>query len=236
MAKPKKVNMNEYGAPPETLDGHPFYGLELDPEQKAFVEAILNPDKLIVFVDAPAGTGKTLLATAAANLLCQHGAYDGITYIAAPTQEQKQGFLAGTLEDKSEPYFSPFYQACDKLGVSLHTALYSDINNQKNGTAYIDCVTHTFLRGTTYNRRVVIIDEAQNYYNDELKKVLTRISDDCKVIVIGHHGQIDLYKNPERSGFVRYMDWFKDDIRSEICVLTKNYRGWISNHADELEF
>lgn len=235
MAKPKKVN-NEFGAPPTTLDGHPFYGLELDEEQRIFVESILNPEKLIVFVDAPAGTGKTLLATAAADLLCRHGAYDGITYIAAPTQEQKQGFLSGTLEDKSEPYFAPFYQACDKLGVSLQTALYSDIQNQKNGTAYIECVTHTFLRGTTYNRRVILIDECQNYYNDELKKVLTRVSDDCKVIAIGHHGQVDLYKNPERSGFVRYIDWFRNDGRTAVCTLTRNYRGWVSNHADALEF
>lgn len=234
MAKPKKCNENYYGAPPVTLDDHPFYGLELDAEQKAYAEAILNPEKLIIFCDAKAGTGKTLIATGVANLLCLHGAYAGITYIAAPTQEQKQGYLAGSLEDKSEPYFTPLYQACDKLGIPLNTALYSDIENQKNGTAYIECMTHTFLRGATFENRVILIDECQNYYTDELLKVLTRISDNCKVVCLGHHGQIDLYKNPERSGFVRYLHWYQDDPRTAVCRLTKNYRGWISSHADEL--
>ena len=55
---------------------------------------------------------------------------------------------------------------------------------QKNGTNYIDCITHTFERGVNYENKVVIIDEAQNYYLDELKKVLTRCHDNCKVIVI----------------------------------------------------
>ena len=108
--------------------------------------------------------------------------------------------------------------------------------NEKNGTAYIRCVTHTFLRGTNFENKVVIIDEAQNYYFDELMKVLTRIHDSCKVIVIGHDGQIDLYKNPERSGFVRYLNWFMGDERCEVCELKNNYRGWISQHADSLKY
>ena len=98
------------------------------------------------------------------------------------------------------------------------------------------CLTHTFLRGVNFENKVVIIDEAQNYYFDELMKVLTRIHDSCKVIVIGHDGQIDLYKNPERSGFVRYMNWFLGDERCEVCELKKNYRGWISEHADNLKY
>ena len=234
MARPKKQTIeNEYGAPPVTLDGHPFYGLELDEEQKHFAESILNPDKLIVLCNARAGTGKTVITAGVANLLCQHGAYEGIVYIAAPTQEQKQGFLSGSIEEKSEPYFTPFYQACDTLGIPVNTLLWSDVDNQKNGTAYIECVTHTFLRGNTFQNRVIIIDEAQNYYFDELKKVLTRISDNCKTIVIGHTGQIDLYKNPDNSGFARYIRWYDGDSRAEVCSLTKNYRGWVANHADE---
>ena len=82
---------------------------------------------------------------------------------------------------------------------------------------------------------VIIIDEAQNYYMDELKKVLTRMSDNCKVIVIGHSGQIDLYHNPENSGFVRYLNHFKDDPRTAVCELSTNHRGWISSYADALE-
>ena len=224
-----------YDNPPETLSEHPFFGFKLDEEQVKFRDAIWNKDKLIVFCNARAGTGKTTIATATADLLVKYGFYKGIVYIASPTQEQKQGYLKGTIEEKSEPYFEPFYQALEKIGVNLNTATYADIMNEKNGTAYIECMTHTFLRGCNFENKVIILDEAQNYYTDELKKVLTRIHDNCKVIVIGHSGQIDLYNNPQNSGFVRYLNHFRKDDRCAVCQLTHNYRGWISNFADELE-
>lgn len=235
MARKNYVNdpNNGYDAP-ETLDGHPFYGLQLDEYQTKFRDAIWDREKLIVFCDAVAGTGKTTIAAATANLLCKYGLYDGIIYIASPTQEQKQGYLAGSIEEKSTPYFEPFYQAMGKIGVNINTALSNDIMNQKNGTAYIQCVTHTFLRGVNFENKVVIIDEAQNYYFDEMKKVLTRMHDSCKVIVVGHHGQIDLYKNPKNSGFSPYLDGFFGDTRCAVCELKKNYRGWISQHADNI--
>ena len=224
-----------YDNPPETLSEHPFFGFKLDEEQVRFRDAIWDKDKLIVFCNARAGTGKTTIATATADLLVKYGFYKGIVYIASPTQEQKQGYLKGTIEEKSEPYFEPFYQALEKIGVNLNTATYDDIMNEKNGTAYIECMTHTFLRGCNFENKVIILDEAQNYYTDELKKVLTRIHDNCKVIVIGHSGQIDLYNNPQNSGFVRYLNHFSKDDRCAVCQLTHNYRGWISNFADELE-
>ena len=234
MAK-KMIQTNNYGEAAVTLNGHPFYGLKLDDEQIAFRDAIWNPEKLIVFCNARAGTGKSLIATATANLLVQYGKYDGIVYIASPTQEQKQGYLAGSIQEKSEPYFEPFYQALERIGVNTYTALIDDVMNQKNGTGYIQCMTHTFLRGCNFENKVVILDESQNFYTDELKKVLTRIHDNCKVIVIGHSGQIDLYSHPEKSGFVRYLDHFKNDDRCVVCELTHNHRGWISSWADELE-
>ena len=169
-----------------------------------------------------------------ADLLVKYGRYDGIVYIQAPVQETKQGYLKGTLEDKSVYYFTPFYDALSKLGINLSTTMCNDNMNQKLGTGYIECMTHTFLRGTNFENKVVILDETQNYYTDELKKVLTRLHDNCKVIVIGHTGQIDLYKNVENSGFARYLNHFKDEEQCAVCELTKNYRGWLSNFADDL--
>ena len=222
--------------PPKTLEDHPFYGIILDDEQRAFRDAIWNPEKLIVFCNAKAGTGKTFIATATANLLVNYHLYDGIVYISSPTQEGKLGFLPGEIEDKVAIYSEPFLEALIKLDINPYTAInQSSIANQKNGTAYIDAITHVYLRGCNFENKVVIIDEAQNYYCDELKKTLTRMSDTCKVIVIGHSGQIDLYHNPENSGFVDYLNHFKDDPRTAVCELNTNYRGWISSHADSLE-
>lgn len=210
-----------------------LYKLVLDEDQMKFRDSILDDDNLIIFCNAKAGTGKTLIATACADLLCELKKYKGIVYIASPTQEQKQGYLKGTLEEKSEPYFAPFYDALYKLKIN-NASLMSDIMNSKNGTAYIQCMTHTFQRGTNLENKVVIIDEAQNFYTDELRKVLTRIHDNCKVIVIGHTGQIDLYKNSDNSGFARYLEWFRGLHHVAVCNLTINHRGWISTHADDL--
>ena len=91
------------------------------------------------------------------------------------------------------------------------------------------------MRGCNFENKVVILDEAQNLYFDEMNKVLTRMHDSCQVIVIGHSKQCDIYYNPERSGFVKYLNHFSKDEKCAVCYLTKNYRGWISNTADELE-
>lgn len=180
-------------------------------------------------------THNTMVATATANLLVQYGRYEGIVYISSPTQESKLGFLPGEIEDKTAVYSEPFMEALMKINVNPYTAVNQyNITNQKNGTSYIDAITHVYLRGCNFENKVIIIDESQNFYIDELKKTLTRMSDNCKVIVIGHSGQIDLYHNPENSGFVRYLEHFKNDPRTAVCELHKNYRGWISSHADEL--
>ena len=80
--------------------------------------------------------------------------------------------------------------------------------------------------------KVVIIDEAQNFTAGELKKVLTRIHDSCKVIVIGHTGQIDIQGG---SGFERYLEYFSGHERCAVCKLTTNHRGWLATFADALE-
>lgn len=236
MAKSNNKQKNNNEAPKD-LKKHPFYGFELDDEQKAFRDAIWDDEKLIVFCNAKAGTGKTFIAVATADLLVQYGKYEGIVYISSPTQEGKLGFLPGEISDKVAVYSEPLLEALLKLDINPNTAIHQyDIMNQKNGTSYIDATTHVYLRGCNFENKVVILDETQNYYCDELKKTLTRISDNCKVIVIGHSGQVDLYHKPENSGFVRYLEHFKDDPRTAICELKTNHRGWISSHADALEF
>jgi phosphate starvation-inducible protein PhoH len=153
----------------------------------------------------------------------------------SPVQEEKSGFLPGDADSKTKVYTSPLYDALYKLGINPSTAVNQEsIMNQKNGTGYIDCVSHLWLRGCNLENKVVIVEESQNFYKDELKKVLTRIADSSKTIVIGHTGQCDLYHYPERSGFAPYIEHFKDEPYAQVCELTTNYRGKVSTHADEL--
>lgn len=235
MAARKKQPVESYGDVPQTLDGHPFYGIDLDEEQRVFANAIWNPDNLIVFCNAKAGTGKTTIATGVANLLVQYGKYDGIVYIAAPVQEEKLGYMPGDLQSKTNFYFDSLYQALIKLNINPNTSINQlAIENQKNGTGYIDTITHVFLRGQNFENKVIICEEAQNLYLDELRKVLTRVHDNCKTIVIGHTGQCDIYHHPENSGFAKYIEHFSDESYAQICSLTKNYRGVVSTHADKI--
>lgn len=221
----------------------PFYGLELDEEQIAFVEAIKNPEKTIVFCDASAGTGKTTLSMGVANILVKdkRNAYNGIIYIVSPYGEGRQGYLPGDQTEKSEVYFEPAYQAMVEVGMNPNTDIRyepiagkkgSDNFGKKPGDGFVKLITHTYLRGNNTKNKVVIIDEAQNFTAPELKKVLTRLHDTCKAIVIGHTGQIDI---AGRSGFARYIDHFRGQDRAELCKLTTNHRGWLSTFADTLE-
>lgn len=221
---------------PEKLDDV-FFNMKLDEQQKEFRDAIWNDNNLIVFCNAKAGTGKTTIAVMTAELLVRYGVYKEIVYVSAPVQEQRIGFLPGNAQEKVAAYAEPFYEAAVKAGINTFTAIKSDANleAQKQGIAYIECISHNYLRGCNFEDKVVIIDEAQNYYGDELKKTLTRACDNCKVIVIGHTGQIDLYHNPERSGFAKYIEHFRNEPYAQICELTNNYRGKVSKHADELE-
>lgn len=234
MAK-KKQSFEVHGDAPKTLSGHPFYGLDLDEQQIEFRDAIWNPDNLIVFANSKAGTGKTLVAVATANLLVQYGLYDGIVYVVSPVQEEKSGFLPGDADNKTRVYTAPLYDALAKLEINPFTAVNQEsIMNQKDGTGYIDCVSHLWLRGCNLERKIIIVEESQNFYKDELKKVLTRIADTSKTIVIGHSGQCDLYHYPERSGFDPYIKHFQNEPYAQICNLTINHRGKVSTHADEL--
>lgn len=211
-----------------------FYSLTLDDEQLVLANAIWNPDIDIVFCNAKAGTGKTTVTAGVANMLVLYGFYESIIYIMAPYGERKQGYLPGDLTEKSSVYFEAFMQALQNCNVNPFTAINNEsMVNQKNGTGYITCITDTYLRGTNLNNAVVILDEAQNYTVPQLKKTLTRIGSKAKVVVIGHDQQCDI-EDASRSGFIRYMEHFRDKERAAICSLTQNHRGWVSQWADEL--
>lgn len=224
---------------PRNLDGQPFYDITPDDEQKIFIDSIYDPDTIVTLCDSKAGCGKTLISLAVANIMVKrYGLYEGIVYLMSPCAD-KLGYLPGNLEDKTAPYMKPLIDAMLTIGLNPDTCLKLDSNIQalKNGTAYIEFYTDTYMRGCNLENKVVIIDEAQNFPFNELKKVLTRVKDSCKVIIIGHQGQCDL-RNKKDSGFSVYLDAFKeiiDDKRVKICYLKTNHRGWFSNFCDNVE-
>ena len=223
---------------PKSLKGEPFYGLTLDPDQEVFRDAIWDPSKKIIVCEAKSGSGKSTISLGTANLLVQYGFYNGIVYIMSPTMEQRLGYLPGSLEEKAAPYMQALCDACYTLGIDPNQAIISEENSQalKEGKAFIQFITDTFMRGINIENKVVIVDECQNFYFDLLKKTLTRIHDSCKLIIIGQKTQCDLVHKPEKSGFGVYIDAFEkaNDSRIQICKLNTNHRGWISNFCDDI--
>lgn len=236
MASKKKTQMDCVGEPPVTIAKWPFYSMTLDPEQEDFANKIWSDDIDIVFCDARAGTGKTTVAVGVANLLVKWGKFDNIVYIMSPVADRKQGWLPGTITEKSSVYFEALYQAMVQCDMNISSCVNTDnMMNQKNGTGYVTCITDSYLRGSNLKDSIVIIDEAQNFTTSQLKTVLTRIGGDKqKVIVIGHDEQCDLL-DANASGFLKYMKHYEGQERAAMCKLTTNHRGWISQHADKLQ-
>jgi phosphate starvation-inducible protein PhoH len=223
-----------------------FFGLDLTEEQRAYGNAIF--DKRLIWVDAKSGSGKTTVAVGCAKLLHERAMKLGnplgmpLLYIFAPVQEKALGYLPGNVEEKTAEYKQPLYDALEEIGENPAQVVFSEELLAKEGKRYLDKVwvtakPHTYARGTNIKGRVVIIDEAQNFTRGELKKILTRIHDDCIVIIIGHRGQIDL-PNPDKSGFVPYMEYYAGLKRDYVWqgVLSKNFRGQLAQDADDFNW
>lgn len=213
-----------------------FFGLKLTDEQEVYVDSIF--DNLMTIVDAKAGTGKTTIAIAAARLLIadERNNLNGLLYTFNPVEEGTMGYTDGGVEKKESKYISPLLDALSAINEDPRFALYRETNNDLiNDRTWVEAKSHVFLRGTNIINKVVVIDESQNFSKGDLKKLLTRIHDNCVVIMIGHDGQIDL-KQPDKSGFRPYLEHFKDEDYVKVCTLTHNWRGKLANHADDLSW
>ena len=217
------------------FDDNMFFGLNLTDEQKEFRDAIYSGNYDIVFCNSKAGTGKTLISIATAKLLVSSDEFDGLVYIFSGVEERNFGYRPGTQEEKEREYLQPLFDALIDINEQPEKALIptntNDIKKKCNG--WVETFSHTFTRGINVKNKVVIIDEAQNWTTEQLKKILTRCHESCRIIVIGHTGQIDL-PIKEQSGFQRYIEHFTNKEKSKVCTLTTNFRGWVAQWADEL--
>ena len=235
MAKKNNSSANmEKKEIPATLENHLFYGIRLDDEQKAYRDAIWSREKNLLFVNSIAGTGKTLITVATANLMVKYGIFDKIVYITfAGNNEKELGYLKGTYQDKALPYFRPLFDALETIDEDYLKICDLDGEPDKYGEKYVYPTTSTYMRGINIHNAFVICDEAENATLETLSKVLSRISDDCMCCVIGHTGQID-FADKRKSGFAACIDFHKK-YNPEMCgvyELKTNHRGWISEFAD----
>lgn len=163
------------------------------PNQQRLVEAIKSND--MVFAIGPAGTGKTYTAVALAVRALKNKEVRRIV-LTRPAVEagENLGFLPGDLRDKLDPYLQPLYDALRDMIPQQKLLAYWEDNT-------IEIAPLAFMRGRTLDNAFVILDEAQNATNAQMKMFLTRMGRNAKFMVTGDITQIDLPRN-QRSGLV----------------------------------
>lgn len=188
-------------------------------------------DNQLTLVNSRSGTGKTTLSVAVAKILAQD-----LVYVFSPTEEWRMGFRPGSQDEKEIEYLQPLKDALLEIGEDPAQVIYDDDNIDviRADKAWVRARSHIFARGTNIKDSTVIIGEAQNYTKSELRKILTRIHDSCTVIIEGHTGQCDL-EDEKVSGFIPYIEHFRDKDYAQVCELSFNFRGKLANDADSIK-
>ena len=193
---------------PEVLkipDGHSLKPLNLG--QRCLIDALLNPEISLVTCYGHAGTGKTLVAVAAGLHEMFNRRYSGIT-VSRPVvaMGEQLGFLPGSLDEKMRPWLQPIHDALDLL-MRPNTPLGPRRKQQKpmNGQpaavkkpyealmeqGILEIEALCYIRGRSIPNRFFILDEAQQLTPQEAKTIVTRMSRDSKLVLVGDPAQID---------------------------------------------
>lgn len=161
--------------------------------QKKYISAI--EENIITFGIGPAGTGKTFLAIAMAAKALKNNSVSKII-LTRPAVEagENLGFLPGDLQEKIDPYLRPLYD-------SLYSILGYDNFLKLKEKGIIEVAPLAYMRGRTLDDAFIILDEAQNATNEQMKMFLTRIGFESKAVITGDITQIDLGRR-KNSGLV----------------------------------
>lgn len=202
--------------------------------QAMALHALLDPHIDLVILTGPAGSGKTLLALAAAlEMVVERNMYDKIIVTrSTPEIAESIGFLPGTEEEKMAPWLAAI---TDSLEV-LHK---NDVNvkgsmNYIMEKANIQFKSVNFMRGRSIQNSIVILDESQNLTASQLKTIITRCGEGTKLIVGGNLAQIDSnYLSAVTSGLTYLVEKFKNFSGSATVNLDGVVRSRLAEFAEQ---
>ena len=177
----------------------------LTPNQQSLFDAYAEDKNVVAY--GCAGTGKTFITlyNALRDVLDPETPYEKIYIVRSLVATREIGFLPGDHEDKSTLYQIP-YKHMVKYMFEMPTEadfqmLYGNLKTQ--GT--IDFWSTSFIRGTTFDRTIVIVDEYQNLNYHELDSIMTRVGAQSKIMFCGDATQTDLIKQNEKNGIIEFM-------------------------------
>ncbi len=228
---------NEVADTLERVDKKYAYGIKPKNAGQTFaMDALMNDDIKLIALQGVAGSGKTLLALAAA--LEQKSKYDEIILSRpiVPLSNRDIGFLPGDAEEKISPYMQPLWDNLKLIKSQFrqnerkHIALE---NLQENGELTLAALT--YIRGRSLSKVIFIIDEAQNLTPHEIKTIITRAGEGTKIIFTGDIYQIDSpYMDAHSNGLSYLIDRFKGKKIFAHIKLEKGERSELANLANEL--
>lgn len=202
-------------------------------EQSAAMDLLMNPDIDLVCLLGPAGTGKTLLALATSLQQVSENKYDDIIFTRAniPLGEDI-GFLPGNEEEKMAPWLGALYDNIDYLCEKESPAESQKLRSLADDVISIRAVS--FMRGRTFQKKILILDEAQNLTPKQMKALVTRCGEGTKLIALGNLAQIDSpYLSETSSGLAYLVERFKGWEGCGSLVLEKGVRSRLANEGNE---
>ena len=202
--------------------------------QAMALHSLLDPHIDLVILTGPAGSGKTLLALAAAlEMVVERNMYDKIIVTrSTPEIAESIGFLPGTEEEKMLPWLAAITDSLEVL--HKHDENTKGSMNYIMEKANIQYKSVNFMRGRSIQNAIVILDESQNLTASQLKTIITRCGEGTKLIVGGNLAQIDSnYLSAVTSGLTYLVEKFKDFSGSATINLDGVVRSRLASFAEE---
>lgn len=197
-------------------------------KQREFFEAYKAGDYFMC-LHGVAGTGKSYIALykALEEVMDKSNPYQKVVIVRSSVQSREMGHLPGDANEKMEMFIQPYRQ------------IFADLFKRKDAwdrlceQGYIEFVSTSFIRGTTFTNAVLVIDEFQNMNFEELDTIITRVGHTSKIVFCGDIRQTDLRKKDDKTGLPKFLaiaDRMKEFSRFEFTVddivrssLVKNY-------------
>ncbi|MEM7453224.1 MAG: PhoH family protein [Planctomycetota bacterium] len=205
-------------------------------EQTFALRALLDPDINLVSIAGKAGTGKTLLALAAALEKANHYQQILLARPIVPLSNRDLGFLPGDIQDKLEPYMQPLF---DNLNVIRHQFSSKDQHVRRIEEMLEDerlvITPLSYIRGRSLQKMYFIVDEAQNLTPHEVKTIITRAGEGTKIVFTGDMHQIDQpYLDALSNGLSHLINRMTGQPIYSHVTLEKGERSPLADLASEL--
>lgn len=207
-------------------------------KQKEFFDAYKEGDYFMC-LHGVAGTGKSYIALykAIEEVMDKSNPYQKVVIVRSSVQSRDMGHLPGDVNEKMETFIQPYRQ------ITADLFRRKDAWDRLVEQGYIEFISTSFIRGTTFTNAVLLVDEFQNMNFEELDTIITRVGHTSKIIFCGDVRQTDLRKKDDKTGLPKFLaiaDRMKEFSRFEFTMddivrssLVKNYIVAKTRYEDE---